>query len=278
MPKRIKATCACLITFFVCQAQTVIDTVAYRFVYDVQAKTFEINNRLFPDEHWLDIGKNGVSHYYSMWKNRQMCILDSLQRVGAGFADFSRIRQEQGLESSQFNYDIYKNYPITGQQTVDYQSMELFQYLEPIGQEWEFADGDTIILEHPCQKAVCHYHGKTWTAYYATDIPISEGPWKLCNLPGIILRAYDSDGAFIIHCIGIQQQVGSPMTMRESKRRQMKPEQAHKLIEQIDSDPEAYMEAQGHKSMSFDDKGRPMKMPQLPKRAYYESYSMEENK
>ena len=53
-----------------CHPQSIIDTVSYRFVYDVQAKTYEINDRLFPDEHWLDVGKNGVSKYYSMWKER----------------------------------------------------------------------------------------------------------------------------------------------------------------------------------------------------------------
>ena len=37
-----------------CHPQSIIDTVSYRFVYDVQAKTYEINDRLFPDEHWLE--------------------------------------------------------------------------------------------------------------------------------------------------------------------------------------------------------------------------------
>ena len=267
-----------LLSIIPCHAQTAIDTVAYRFIYDVQAKTFETNHQLSPDEHWLDIGKNGISKYYSWWKERQFYILDSLHQIGADVQEYRRISQEQGIGSSQFNYDVYKNYPITGQQTIDYHSLELFQYQESMGQDWQFADGDTVILGHPCQKVSCRYHGKTWIAYYATDIPISEGPWKLCGLPGIILRTYDSDGAFIIQCIGIQKQVESPIIMRNSKRKKLTPEQAHKVIEQIDSDPDAYMEAQGHKVMSFDEKGRPIKMPLIPKRAYYESYSVEENK
>ena len=81
------------------QAQTVIDTLAYRFIYDVQAKTFENNYMLSPDEHWLDIGKKGVSNYYSIWKDKIFCIIDILNRIGAYFSYVSRIRYEQGIES-----------------------------------------------------------------------------------------------------------------------------------------------------------------------------------
>ena len=43
----------------------------------------------------------------------------------------------------------------------------------------------------------------------------------------------------------------------------------------IDSDPDAYMKAQGQKIVSFDEKGKQIQMPLAPKRAYYEHYSTE---
>ena len=48
-------------------SQSIIDTVSYRFVYDVQAKTYEINDRLFPDEHWLDVGKPDTLEKAKQW-------------------------------------------------------------------------------------------------------------------------------------------------------------------------------------------------------------------
>ena len=259
------------------QAQTVIDTLAYRFIYDVQARVFEKSTKKSTDEHRLDIGKNGITHYYSFWQSRDIHVLDSIHRQGGSMNDYYRIRNEQGIGPSDFFYFIFKNYPQTGQQTVDYPHMELFQYQEPMGQDWEFVEGDTIILEHPCQKAICHYHGRTWTAFYATDIPISDGPWKLCGLPGLILRAYDHSNSFIFNCVGIYQNVGGAMTMMNEKRRILKPEQAHKLIELIDSDPFAYLRSQGSNIQVFDEKGRP-DLSKAPKRAYYESYSEEDKK
>ena len=259
-----------------CNCQSIIDTVSFRFVYDVQARVFEQSTRMKPDLHYLDIGTTGVSHYYSTWQLSTIHIIDSVFRIGGSSADYNRVRQEKGIEPSNFMYFIFKNYPQKGLQTIDYASMELFQYQEPMGQDWELVEGDTIILEHPCQKAVCHYHGKTWTAFYAMDIPISEGPWKLCGLPGLILRAYDSDGGFIFNCIEVHQNVGEQISMIESKRRKLKPDQVHKLVELIDKDPDQYNAAQGHysKTTIIDKNGKERPFT-LPKRAYYEFYSKE---
>lgn len=259
-----------------CNCQSIIDTVSYRFVYDVQARVFEQSTKMKPDLHYLDIGTTGVSHYYSTWQLSTIHIIDSVFRIGGSSADYNRVRQEKGIEPSNFMYFIFKNYPQKGLQTVDYPSVDFFQYQEPMGQEWDLIEGDTVVLEHPCQKAKCHYHGKEWTAYYATDIPMSEGPWKLCGLPGLILRAYDSDGAFVFNCIEIHQNVGEQLSMMDEKKKIMKPEQVHKLVELIDENPDQYYAAKGQysKTTIIDKNGKERPFI-LPKRAYYEHYSTE---
>lgn len=60
--------------------------------------------------------------------------------------------------------------------------------------EWEPGDSTRLILGYECQNAHALYHGRKWTAWYAPDIAVSEGPWQLFGLPGLILRA-ESDGA-----------------------------------------------------------------------------------
>lgn len=258
--------------------QKVLDTVSYRFVYDVQARVFENSNLRKSDEHWLDIGGKGISYYYSHWQSQAIQLMDSIRRYGGSVGDYERVLHEKGVEPSNFLYFIFKNYPQTGQLTVDYPNMELFQYQETMGQNWELVEGDTIILNHPCQKAACNYHGRTWTAFYATDIPISDGPWKLCGLPGLILRAYDHSDSFIFNCIGIYQNVGGDIAMMDSKRRVLKPAQVHKLIEQISNNPDEYMRAKGRYSQAYDEKGRPFDWSKIPKRAFYESYSSGDKK
>ena len=84
------------------QAQTVIDTLAYRFIYDVQARAFEKYTKMKTDEHRLDIGKSGISHYYSYWQSQDIHVLDSIHRQGGSMNDYYRVRSEQGIEPSYF--------------------------------------------------------------------------------------------------------------------------------------------------------------------------------
>lgn len=69
-------------------------------------------------------------------------------------------------------------------------------------------DSTSSILGYNCQLAKAHFKGRTWYAWYAEDIPISEGPWKLYGLPGLILRAYDSQQQFYLNAIGLQDLKG----------------------------------------------------------------------
>lgn len=37
------------------------------------------------------------------------------------------------------------------------------------------------------------------------DLPYSDGPWKLCGLPGVIMKATDSRDLFSFSAIGMEQ-------------------------------------------------------------------------
>lgn len=56
-----------------------------------------------------------------------------------------------------------------------------------------------------CIKATADYHGRKWTAWFAPEIPVQDGPWKLGGLPGLIMEATTDDGKYSFVATGIQQ-------------------------------------------------------------------------
>lgn len=60
--------------------------------------------------------------------------------------------------------------------------------------EWQLIDETKKIDSLSCQKAIGKFRGRTYTAWYAKEIPVAAGPWKLHGLPGLIVQAEDSLG------------------------------------------------------------------------------------
>lgn len=61
---------------------------------------------------------------------------------------------------------------------------------------WNLLDETKKINNFTCQKATGKFRGRTYTAWFTSEIPLSYGPWKLNGLPGLILEVYDEDGLF----------------------------------------------------------------------------------
>lgn len=99
---------------------------------------------------------------------------------------------------------IFKNMP-EGKWTVkNYFDLEHRVYEEDIEvPQWEIEDSVKTILGYECQKAVTDFRGRRWVAWFAPDIPVSEGPWKLSGLPGLILDAHDVKNHYHFYATGI---------------------------------------------------------------------------
>lgn len=71
-------------------------------------------------------------------------------------------------------------------------------------------------MGYQCRLAKTRYKGRTWSAWYAEDIPLDAGPWKLGGLPGLILRAYDADSFYVFDATALRQApAGSVMKYKD---------------------------------------------------------------
>ncbi len=93
-------------------------------------------------------------------------------------------------EKKQFLY-VAKDYKARELAVYDRKGDGLFRYTEPMSEiEWSIMEDSTkTILGYDCIMAKSNYHGRTWTVWFTTEVPIQDGPWKLQGLPGIILSA-----------------------------------------------------------------------------------------
>lgn len=84
--------------------------------------------------------------------------------------------------------------------------MESGVYSEPFSElTWEVGDSIKTVLGYECIKATADYHGRKWTAWFAPEIPVREGPWKLRGLPGLILEVTEAKGHHSFVADGIEK-------------------------------------------------------------------------
>ena len=180
----------------------VIDKVKLRIHYATKFRVWENTKGMRQDEKVLDLGTTS-SKFYSLWETRYWEIVDSVAKHGGSM--------QNALAHSPYprSYDcyvVYKNYPIKGELTYTDKLLQDFIYQESMEKPvWRLVKGkDSIVANYRCQKAQTKYRGKVWNVWYTIDIPISDGPWKLYGLPGLILKAEDQDGNFVFECGKLQ--------------------------------------------------------------------------
>lgn len=82
---------------------------------------------------------------------------------------------------------------------------ELGKYSEPFDElQWEIkSDSTATLIGYDCFMAEADYHGRVWKAWFAPEIPVQDGPWKLQGLPGLILKAETDNGA-VFEATGVE--------------------------------------------------------------------------
>ena len=77
--------------------------------------------------------------------------------------------------------------------------------------------------------ATADFRGRRWTAWFATDIPVSDGPWKLGGLPGLILEAYDEGQQHVFTAVGLERVKDEPIIFNQQDGRNRRFEPTNRL-------------------------------------------------
>lgn len=181
------------------------------FVYDYTWCNDTVGNfedNLTSDRMLLQIARNGITKF-SSYKN---LTVDSILMKMSRDQMIDAIREGK-LSNGDF-MTIFKNYPDGKLTQTDKVCMDWFRYEEDIPElEWELTDSVMNVLGYDCHSARCNFRGREWTVFYAEEIPVMEGPWKLHGLPGLIMKASDKKGEYVFECIGIKSNASRPITI-----------------------------------------------------------------
>lgn len=160
----------------------------YRFIPDSTDRA-EVKTEMM----FLDIDKNGSSYY-----SRDKFVADSTIK-----ADIEKqLRSSPGNininrsgKSGQVSYKVTKDYPDFKTYLFTSISMDNYKISEDKKPEWKILPDKQKIGEYDAQKATTSFGGREWTAWFSTDIPFQDGPYKFYGLPGLIVKIEDKTGS-----------------------------------------------------------------------------------
>lgn len=164
-----------------------------RFVYQVSSKSDASNKDEIKTENaYLDISAEKSMFYSENRIKRDSVMKANFQSGGA--RGFNRDQMES-LRSN-INYTIEKNKK--DQKTIykDRLGRDQYSYEEDRPLNWKILSETTKIGDYKVQKAETDFGGRKWTAWFTTDLPYQDGPYKFNGLPGLIVKAEDSTGDY----------------------------------------------------------------------------------
>ncbi len=231
-------------------------TETMEFVYDYRCcvdTTGRLEDNISSDNMLLQIGPGGMSKFSSY---RNLTVDSILMRSSREQIVDAAI--EGKLSTGEF-MTIYKNHPSGRLIHTEKICEDWFRYDEEMpALDWELTDSVTTVLGYECRSAVCSFRGRRWTVFYAEDIPIADGPWKLHGLPGLIMKASDEKGHYTFECIGIKSKADRPITIYKVPFNDVSRRDYYDTRHRYEVNPYAYFEATTGGSVTVtDENGNP---------------------
>ncbi|MET3034751.1 GLPGLI family protein [Chryseobacterium sp. NRRL B-14859] len=165
-----------------------------RFVYQVTMKPDAENKSDIKTENaYLDISPE-KSVFYSENRIKRDSIMQKAFQGGGGRGSINRDQMESlrtnisySVEKDKTNQKIYFK---------DRIGRDIYSYEEDRPVNWKISSETRKIGEYKVQKAETDFAGRKWTAWFTTDLPYQDGPYKFGGLPGLIVKIEDDKGDY----------------------------------------------------------------------------------
>ncbi|MBB6332433.1 GLPGLI family protein [Chryseobacterium sediminis] len=165
-----------------------------RFVYQVTMKPDAENKTDIKTENaYLDISPE-KSVFYSENRIKRDSVMQKAFQGGGGRGSINRDQMES-LRTN-INYSVEKDKKNQKMFFKDRIGRDIYSYEEDRPMNWKIASETRKIGEYKVQKAETDFGGRKWTAWFTTDLPYQDGPYKFGGLPGLIVKVEDDKGEY----------------------------------------------------------------------------------
>ncbi|MDR6921181.1 GLPGLI family protein [Chryseobacterium sp. 2987] len=214
-----------------------------RFVYQVTMKPDAENKSDIKTENaYLDISPE-KSVFYSENRIKRDSIMRKAFQGGGDRVNFSR-EQMEGLRSN-INYSVEKDKANQKTYFKDRIGRDIYSYEEDRPLNWKISSETMKIGEYKVQKAETDFAGRKWTAWFSTDLPYQDGPYKFGGLPGLIVKIEDDKGDYSFDLMKNYKITESPSLNQFGNVLKVKRADYLKQQEKYKTDPMSFMMAQG---------------------------------
>ncbi|WP_157844451.1 MULTISPECIES: GLPGLI family protein [unclassified Chryseobacterium] len=169
----------------------------YRFVYEYKFRP-DVASRDSLVTDYMNLDTDGKeSYFYNAAKFEKDSVYAATKdsKVLSEFKNFDR----------NLTYTIHKTYSPKSIKFYDkFQTANLVINEEkfPV---WKVQNEFKKIGDINCQKATADYRGRSWTAWFSKEYPVSDGPYKFSGLPGLVVQINDTENDHQFNLIQIKK-------------------------------------------------------------------------
>ena len=179
----------------VAQNSTIDDTIKYKVSYQLTYKPDSTQLQDSKTETFILFRGNQLSIFASKGRILKDSLKMNLAFMRSGSGD---IKERAKRTKTEFGGIIYKGFP-ENKLSYSYKILnDKLRYEEDLNLfNWEILPKNKEIKGFNAQKATTSFAGRSYIAWFTSEIPIADGPYKFNGLPGLILEISDTKNHYV---------------------------------------------------------------------------------
>ncbi|MDA3904986.1 MAG: GLPGLI family protein [Bacteroidales bacterium] len=182
----------------------VIESAELLVTYSLKFQQDTLNPEFIQQEDMLLFLGQNISKCIS----QELYVFDTIMRKIKSPSEFQGLISDHinPLPMSRFRPSIFKNYPKDKLTCIHHIIDGTFWYEEDIDLfNWQLTADTSTLYGYKVQKATTEFGGRSWTAWFAPNLPFNDGPYKFNGLPGLIVKIFDSRNHYVFEFISIKK-------------------------------------------------------------------------